>query len=408
MTLPTEAELPYAKTATAPLTLTHAVVALKNTQARLAGRLALLPDVSLEDYRFRAVTDWLQFRMHLGRPTQARYVQDVLRQFLTRDSRIVPLDIGPGDVFSLCTIKVQEPASFARMVEIHQRLVDTFGEASTSQVTGVEFSIDAYPHAPSNTARALLLGAMQRTIWTDRDILSKPNSRPRTIFGDEKAVFKLSPPTDQEAARGRFSRGKERLNRIVPHHHDSPFLDGTMVVGAVEDDVMIRVMDKIIDEQNPKKAAKTLTADEQRVRIEVTLKEGELKDLGVHDLYSLATLKLVALQKRYFQFRLPTFSWRDNPQTGSDVLNNTQEEWRAETYLRSGVTGMVAMETARAEHMAVARKGAKDVLTAMGKQMTPTSRRAANFVSYKALNRKVTDALSGLARREASAWKRLS
>ena len=171
MHLPTIAILPFAKSpATPPLMLNHDAVALKNSQARLRGRTALVPDIDLGSWKFRAVIDWIEFRMHFSRGTQVQHVQDVLRRFLGRNGDITREDKGPGDVFSVCTIKVQEPKNLALITTTHQALVDTFGGATGARVTGIEISFDAYPCKPSNDARSTLLAVMQRTIWTTRDI----------------------------------------------------------------------------------------------------------------------------------------------------------------------------------------------------------------------------------------------
>jgi hypothetical protein len=403
MPLPTAATLPYAKTSTPPLTLHHTLLPLENKQARLAGRSALVPDVSIEDYRFRAVIDWIEIQVHLGRPTQAQYVQDVLRQHLNRNCHIVGQDEGPGCVFSVCTIRVQEPASFALIATIHQSLVDTFGAAAGDKVTEMEVSIDVYPKVASDTARAIMLGTMQRTIWTDRDIWSSPRSRPRYAFSSGGA-FKLSPPPNDEVAKKPVKRNRERITRVVPDNHDIPSIDGTMYLGAQEDDVLIRLMDKIIDTQNPNGTHSTLPPDQRRVRIEVRIKGSDLTEMGVTDIQSLSRLRMASLQKRYFQFRLPTFSWRDNPMTGAQVLHNTRQEWRAQTYLRAGVTGLIAMEMEGAVNMSKASDQAKPVLNALGKNIAPSQRRAPAFVSYETMNRKMTEALVGLSRREETAW----
>ncbi|SOC20522.1 hypothetical protein SAMN05877809_11251 [Rhodobacter sp. JA431] len=300
MTLPTNAPLPFAKTRTRPLLLGHKLRVLRNTQNRLKGRVALVPELDLRAYRFRAVFDWIEFRVHFTKQTQARYVQDVLRRFLDRDSHITPADEGLGGVFTECRIKVQEPPSMAVVTAIHKALQDTFGEASQSRVTGMEISVDAYPTEPADNARATLLGAMQRTIWTDRSIWAATMSRPRSVFAKgKKGVQRLV----------RAGRAQEPdLLGFVPEDHMPPAIDGTMYLGAKTDPVMIRLMDKVIDTQHPTTGPVQLEEDRQRVRIEATLKDGELGAIGVSDIASLKILRPSKLQKRYFQFKLPTFS----------------------------------------------------------------------------------------------------
>lgn len=142
MTLPTTAVLPYRKTPMPPLDLPHRLVALGNTQARLRDRHMLVPDVDLAAYRFRAVIDWIEFRVQFGRGVQVQQLQPVLRSFFGRNGHIIGEDKRPGDVFTRCRIKMQEPPSLARVVEAHQALVDAFGEIEPAQITGIEISID--------------------------------------------------------------------------------------------------------------------------------------------------------------------------------------------------------------------------------------------------------------------------
>ena len=113
MLLSTDTLLPYAKTSKPPLVLEHDLVDLTNSQRRLVDRQVLMPEIDLDAYRFRAVIDWIELRLELGRPTQAQYVQRVLRQHLNRNSHIRPENEGPGSVATVFQIKIQEPISLA-------------------------------------------------------------------------------------------------------------------------------------------------------------------------------------------------------------------------------------------------------------------------------------------------------
>ena len=322
----------------------------------------------------------------------------MLRRFLDRDSHIAAEDKGPGDVFSTCTIKIQEPASLAQIAAIHKALVSSFGEAAGSRVTGIEVSIDATPKDPSDAARALLLGAMQRTIWTTRDIWSDRMSRPRTAFGrGDRQTITLSPAPEEDDTG---------LSRSVPDNHTIPAIDGTMYLGAKGDDVMIRLMDKVVDRQRPDGTRDVLADDRKRVRVEVTLKGKELEKVGITDITSLDRLNLTKFQKRYFQFMLPTFSRRGKPVTGVDALRNTQQEWRARTYLRSGVTGLMAMDAVSARHRKAMTPGMQKVLRRMNLTTARTwagKRLAPPVISWAAMNRKVNVALRDLMKREKTA-----
>lgn len=403
MILPTIADLPTAKRRSIPMVLHHDACAVEKRQRRLLGRTALVPRVDLERFRFHAVIDWIEFRVCIGRNTQVQHVQNVLRRNLDRNSHIVAESKGPGDVFSVCTIKVQEPESLALINVIYEDIAETFGEAAESRITGIEVSIDAYSTKASYTDRISLLGALQRTLWCQRDIWSKPDSRPRMIFGGGKhEVVKLSPGPEMDGAG---------VSRSVPEGHRVPAVDGTMYLGAVHDPVMIRVMDKVIDRQHPSGTSLMLAEDRKRARVEVTLKGDELWALGLTSVRSLDGFRLATLQKRYFQFRLPTFSVRTTVAKAADALHNTKQEWRARTYLQAGVTGLFTMDAATDAQRSKMARGMRKTFRSLnllqrrswgGRRLEPP------FVSWEQMNRKVHLALRDLEKRERTAWKKRS
>jgi hypothetical protein len=409
--LPTSAMLPFMKTHAQPLALAHKLVSLPNTQRRLAGRVALVPEIDLDAHRFRAVIDWIEFKLHFARKTQVQHVQSVLRKFLDRNSFIDLCDKGPGDVFSICTIKVQEPKDLAVIAAIHRELADTFVEASKASVTAMEISVDAYPDEPTDLARATLLGAMQRTIWTGRDIWTASDSRPRSVFGKGvSGTFKLAPPSREEALAKRLSKHGALLDAVDPDHYRAPAIDGTLYLGAKSEDLMIRVMEKVIDGQRPDGTFIALTDEQKRVRIEATLKGPELLALGVTDIASLRQFSPQALHRRFFQFRLPTFSLRLRPSNGTDVMQNTKEVWRARTYLTSGIVGLMTMDHATALSRSKMKRGVQKAIRVLKPSTQRTwagKRLQATWVSWDEMNRKVRLALRDLEKREATAWKRM-
>lgn len=213
-------------------------------------------------------------------------------------------------------------------------------EVDGSRVTAIEVSVDAYPRLPSDDARALL-GAMQRTIWTGRDIWSHPNSRPRTITGKEEGdVIKLIPRPEEVGTS---------LCPSNPHNHTAPFIDGTMYLGRRDGDFMIRVMDKVNDKLRPDGTFEYLTDERRRVRLEVTLRGRDFLHMGITDVPSLQQLKVASLKKRFFPFRLPAFQVTSPVRTRGDGIQNFREARRAQTYLTNGAIFLMAMDMALAE-----------------------------------------------------------
>lgn len=400
MNIPTTSTLRSKKPTARSYRLHFDLLETNSIQRRLRHQKVLVPAINLDTYRFRTVIDWIEFRIHLGRVTQVQHVQQVLRKHLDRDSFIAPENLGEGKTFTTCSIRIQEPSSLALIATIHQDLANTFGEAAGSRVTAVEVSVDAYPREPSDEARATLLGALQRTIWTDRDIWSNPNSRPRMAFGrGKKETMKLSPEPDMDSTD---------LSRMVPENHVVPFVDATMYIGARDDDdVMIRIMDKVKDKQRRDGSFDALPDDRKRVRIEATLKGLALLSLGVTDLPSLRRMKITSIKKRYFQFRLPTFE-QPKPASAADVMHNTKEVWRARAFLRSGITGLMAMDAASADYRQTLLPGLTRTLRAMKSSDARTSagkRLAPAFVSWEGMNKKVDAAFQQLNKREETAWR---
>jgi hypothetical protein len=385
--------------------LPHLVVATNRTQRRLKGRSVLTPDLDLSAYRFKVVFDWIEFEVHLGKPTQVQHVQSILRRHLDRNSHITPIDLGPGDTFTRCAIKIQEPLNMAFVAHIYRDLIGVYGEVEGSRVTAIEVSVDAYPRVPSDDARAQLLGAMQRTIWTGRDIWSDPDSRPRTAARrGEKAVVKLAPKPEEAGTKS---------CALNPHNHRSPFIDGTMYLGRRDGAFMIRVMDKVKDRQRPDGSFEDLCGERRRVRIEVTLRGSELLYLGITDVPSLRRLKVAALKKRFFQFRLPAFQVTSPVRKASEATWNFFEARRAQTFLMNGVIGLTAMDMALAEcrrrdrptQLAAQRKQLQN----MGLTLRPRSRKPRlepALVSWTEMNRRVDVAFRKLEDREDTAWKR--
>ncbi|NYS26798.1 hypothetical protein HUK65_17670 [Rhodobacteraceae bacterium 2376] len=398
--IPTIADLPFAKTPTPALQLPHRLVPVSFTQARLRGRQMLVPDLDLGAYRFRALIDWIEFRMRFSRGVQVQQLQPVMLQVFGRNAHIVAEDKGPGGVFTRCRIKVQEPPNLAMVAKAHQALVSTFGETERSWVTGIEISIDAYPKTPCPIARARLLGAMQRTIWTDRDIWTDTNSRPRSVFGGAKQTFKLSPGPEMDA---------DGDARTEPGRHVMPVVDGTMLLGARYDDLMIRVMEKVIDRQRLDGTHQRLTESEKRVRIEVTLRGNALLDYGLVHMDALNRVRFMTLQKDCFRFKLPTFDPRMPISKGVDLAHNRGQARQAETYLRAGITGLMVRDAVMQRRRAQVRRQAIRALKAMGRPVPNalSARRAPALVSYEELNRRVVIALQHLDKREQTAWRRM-
>lgn len=396
MHLPTVSTLHHANSATTPVRLEHDLQPTNRCQARLRDRLALVPRIDLDAFRFEAVVDWIEFEMRFSRGVQIQAVQPVLVGSLGKQCHVDPLDRGPGGVFRRCRITVQEPERLARVLDAHHALVQAFGERRPSRITGIEISVDAYPRVPSPAARAMLLGTMQRTFWTTRDIWSKRASGPRFAKGSKRVDCKHIVPGPQ-----RDAEGKRRTNADT---YSAAPVDATMYVGAQNDTVMTRIMDKIKDKQRPDGTCDTLTEDRKRVRIEVTLKGTELDELRLTDVPSLATFRLTKLQGRYFQFKLATFEDCNALRPAKRAVNSYFNARDATIYHKAGVLSLPQVYVAQAIRMNIV--GMAEKHAARMPRGSQGQRRQLPLMSFDAMNRKVATAFQKLDQREQRAFRK--
>lgn len=204
-------EMPFKKSQAQPEVLTFREEDIHRTQARLKGRTALIPEIDLNTYRFHAVIDWVKLRFVVGRNTQFQYVQGHIEQVLGRKCFVTPIGAGPGRVSDTFEVTFQEPASIQALLDLCDKVEDAYGLKSRPEVVGLEVSVDAYPSKPSDSARAQILGVMQRTIFTDRDIWSEQNDRPRFVFGSIETV-----QDDGRADEGAGAKTARKPSYITP------------------------------------------------------------------------------------------------------------------------------------------------------------------------------------------------
>ena len=339
---------------------------------------------------------------------------------LNRRCHIVAVDVAPGSVADRFVVRIQEPAPLAILLDLAERLQTKFGFTTAPVITGIEISIDAYPKTPNDKERARLLIAMQCTILTKRDIWTEQNSRPRTVYKKTNALSDQTNVTETEPAKPQVSMHylaplcdgtrASITDGLRPDRYLPPALDGTMYLGAKADGMMIRLMDKIIDEQKPDGSHTVLPTDRKRVRVEVTLQGQELTRLGLTDLASLETFSFSKLQGDYFQFKLPSFENGSRTVTSAAcIAHNMQEEKRKAVFRKSGIMGLMYMDAKRRAWRALELPTIKSNCRAMGMKMKGSrvgTGITQTLVSYEAMNQKMALALRDLGHREARAFKK--
>lgn len=395
MFIPTTASLPFAKPPKTAFVLAHHLHILPNSQARLRGRSVLEPAVELDSYRFEALIDWIELQVSFDRMTQIQHVHHALEPIVVdRKCHITRLNTGDGGTFSECRIRIQEPKSLAQVITVASTLSTTFGARVEPSVSALEVSLDIYARNNEQEDRRALLGALQRTIWTGRDIWSNPNSRPRMAYAKgAEGTKRLIPPPDST---------KDMACALVPEHHMPPALDSTVYLGAQDDDVMIRLMEKIIDTQRQDGTCVELENEECRVRVEVTLRGAELDLLKISKVSQLKTFKFAQLKKRYFHFKLPTFRSTSN----AALVQKLQDKWHADTYLRTGVLGVTARE---AESRRLRKRHHAGLLKHLADRKMKARRKnncQSTFVTWSNLHVKLDAAFRQLDKRQATALRR--
>lgn len=396
-------DLAFAKSNTAPICLSFLAHIHAGKQAATRGRIVFKPDIDLSRFVFRAVIDWIKVEVEINHATQFRYLQDALKAFFPRrcDVRAIAPEAGGSSTRFIITI--QEPKSAAHVKRSLDALPGDYGLMSQPFLRGIEVSIDAKPRVPNDLDRALMLGVMNRTIFTKLDVINGKSSRPRHCAAQGKKPRFLLPA---------FKSDDKTINawllteKVVP----AP-VDGTFYLGAKQDPVMIRVMDKVIDQQDRKAGTcKILTDAEKRVRIEVTLKGGDLQKFGLHHLEDLRGFSFMAFQGSYFQFKLPTFEASD-PNEGSalSAARRWREEQRRKRFVTAGIMGLEFMRHAREvfrnRHLPelkghMRRTSRKMIRNRCGTGATGT------LVAYEEMNRLVSNALGELGKRERTAWRK--
>ena len=395
-------DLTFAKSKTAPISLSFQASPHAGKQAATRGRIVLTPDIELSRYGFQAVIDWLEVEVEITRPTQFRYLQEELRAFFPRTCYVESVAPSAGDVSAQFTIRIQEPKSAVHVQNSLEALTGGYRLVGQPILREIEVSVDASPSVPNDLDRALMLGVMNRTIFTKLDVIGSDRARPRFCLEEGAApIFSLQTSRLQERKIGKWLVATEDM--AAP-------MDATFNLGALGGPALIKVMDKVVDQQNRKAGTfKTLADVEKRVRIEVTLKCRELEKLGLYHLEDLRDFSFAALQGSYFQFKLPTFEATDaNPGSALSAAKGWREDQRRKRFLTIGVMGLEFMRHAREAFRDRYMSDLKRHMRRNGKKMTPNRQgtgATGTLVAYEEMNRLISNALSGLGKRERTAWR---
>lgn len=378
--------------------LNYRKIDLTKTQQRLADRYALEPEISFADLTCSAVIDWIKLRFYLSRETQHQWIRQYLMEMLELDMFVEAVDRGLGNESDTFDITFQEPRP-ADITAVRRALDHKYKLLLEDTVAGIEISVDFTPKRPDDVLRAKTYVILTRHFVTATDLFTNFSDRPRFTYGHE--------PHDTEAAifgrRRKHSINEESLKST--DRDRAPYIDSTYSFGAKAADRRWRIMDKIIDRQNP--AAGTLLRlddSSKRVRIEVTLEGNELTMLGIAHVGDLKSLSFSQLQGKFFKFMLPTFAkTADKMPSRSVAMQTWRDRQRLAKFLNTGVFGLKAMDEAAARQSKAIRRDERKSWRAHGLMLKPMKRvgtgRFGTLVSYDALNERVETALRHLGER---------
>ncbi|MEH6721636.1 MAG: hypothetical protein V7704_22415 [Aurantimonas endophytica] len=388
----------FAKSNRTAVSLSYREQNLLHTQARLAGRYALVPDIDLSAFHRKAVIDWVDLGFWLERETQAIHIKRWLDAALHTNcfTKLVPLNDEDerrqtGTLFS---VTLQEP-TILLMLAAEIAMEQKFGLEMHGLIRAIEISIDFRPKTPSPDARTRMLTVLQRHHFPPEQILRTRYDRPRFTWGKGDAQ------TEAVLALSRRTSLNDYL-AIGGEHDRQPVGDANYYVGRRGGPVMWRLMDKVVDRQNHNAGtARYLPETEKRTRIEVTLETDEVRQLGIIFIDDLRRFRFEKLQSTYFSFMTPTFR---RGRTGvMGMVTDRLEEDRRRKFLKTGVIGLREMDSALERRRAHHRPRLIEHLRKRNLKVKPEDRRGRGpfktYVAYDELNKAVEAALRNLRER---------
>lgn len=382
-------------------------------QARLVGRAALVPSLILSKFRVDAVIDWIDIVVQTEDDQQEVNVNGWVEEATEKSLSVKRITTQDESSRRLFSVRIQEPEpntvkAIVAGINAHHRLRCTEG------ISASEVSVDWYPYSRRDSDGLLMTDLLARHVLPPKDIWMGRRGIPR-CYG-RKGRGTRGRRTDTPPILGHplprlhhapivyvgieLGADPSLARTLDPHMHTQPAADGTVYYGSKEGPEMIRIMHKIMDQQNRVTGKQMdLGPGERRARIEVTLRGEALERVGLMHLRDLGGRPFECLRTRYFSFWLPTVPYHaGRADTVSDVLKGPLSRWEIEIFKRSGVVGLEAYQAGRHEIASRARSGLVDA-GARRKARDRVGGGPRRFrVDFEELNRRTSDALRRLSK----------
>lgn len=372
---------------------------LRMRQERFQNRYALKPRINLKTFRCQAVIDFVVVEIVTIKNTDFKALRRWISDRLKLPSLWCEQIAGTKNSANIFHIFIHDP-KIATLLELDKTVAKTpAGLAQPITISKLEVSADFYPRSGSENDRLTMFAILQRTYMPSMDVWKNNRDQPRFVWGDandETAFFLPSSP-------------KAGLHhQLVPR---SAFLDSTVYYRDKNGPACVRIQNKISN-QRTESAAVTLTQEEKRARIEVTLTGSSLVRLKLNTLSDLGRFSFNKLQGEHFHFALPTFEDQARFLKYQPITERINQRDR-ESFAAGGVLCLEHLRDRkeawfREERMVRGRprsshlKVMQDHLKAKGlrsKTRLVGSGETGRTIAYKELNELVRTALQDLGRR---------
>lgn len=367
------------------LTYTERPAGMK--QARFQNRIALHPQIDLKAYTCRAVIDWVDIRFRTVNYTQRKWIKHYIDRAI--GEKVFSEKKKPGDdgKYREFRVRIQEPVT-KDLLLAEEAIRAKWDLQQPAEIIGLEVSVDFKPTKPSDEALALMFGVLVRSHLPSRDLMTDPFDRPRFTWakGDDGTAYVL----------GHNKRHPDRSDAFLldPAKDRPPTIDSTYYAGAKGSRSAWRTMIKVLDKQNIATGTReVLPRKDWRVRIEVTVDENELAEMGIRTIEDVAGFKFQRFHRQYLKFVLPTFpDLACVPEEKSRLPLAQLRQARLQRFLNAGVIGLEAWDEAwRRKKKQVQKKTLGSDLPLAMTSITAGS--SSTLMDYNELTRKVIQAL---------------